>query len=87
MKKTLIMASTNELITLINKFSLTERLKIVEEVLRGIREEKSIDLEEKAIENFNKPRILELAGIYSEEEANEFSEAVDEARKIDDNEW
>ena len=78
------MVSANELINLINEFSLTDRLKIVEEVLRSIREEKTemIEREEKT-----EPRILELAGIFDESEAAEFKTAVEESRKIDKNEW
>ena len=79
------MVSTNELITLINKFSLTERLKIVEEVLRGIREEKVVIPKENG-EN-KEPKILELAGIMNEEDASEYEKAVEESRKIDKDEW
>ncbi len=79
------MVSTNELITLINKFSLTERLKIVEEVLRGIREEKVV-IPKNSEEN-KYPKILELAGIMNEEDASEYEKAVVESRKIDKDEW
>ncbi len=70
------MVSTNELITLINKFSLTERLKIVEEVLRGIREEKVV-IPKDGEEN-KQPKILELAGIMNEGDASEYEKAVEE---------
>ncbi|NJL76692.1 MAG: hypothetical protein HC892_18395 [Saprospiraceae bacterium] len=78
------MVSTNELISLINKFSLSERLNIVEAVLRGIREEK---IEIVAQKETSEPSILELAGIFDESEADEFKTAVDESRKIDKDEW
>ena len=81
------MVSTNELITLINKFSLKERLKIVEEVLRGIREEKVVTLNDRGNESKGVPKILELAGIMSEEEASVYYEVVEESRKIDRDEW
>ena len=82
-----MMVSTNELITLINKFSLKERLKIVEEVLRGIREEKVVTLNDRGNESKGVPKILELAGIMSEEEASVYYEVVEESRKIDRDEW
>ena len=79
------MVSTHELIRLINNFSLTERLLIIEEVLKGIREEESTPLKE--VEEPAKPRILEMAGIINEEEAAQMKTAVEESRKIDANEW
>lgn len=78
------MVSTNELISLINEFSLTERLKIVEEVLRVIREEKTYIDDDKEP---TKPKILELAGLFDESVADEFKVAVDESRKVDRDEW
>lgn len=79
------MVSTSELISLINNFSLTERLLIIEEVLKGIREEESNPLKED--ESPDKPRILEMAGIINEEAAELMKAAVEESRKIDVNEW
>jgi len=81
------MVSTNELIKLINTFSLSERLKIVEEVLRGIREEKIVIPNDKEGESNEPPKILELAGVMTDEEASEYDKAVEESRKIDENEW
>lgn len=81
------MVSTNELIMLINKFSLTERLKIVEEVLRGIREEDIVIQDDKSGDSDELPKILELAGVMTEEEAAEYKEAVEESRKVDKDEW
>jgi len=81
------MVSTNELIKLINTFSLSERLKIVEEVLRGIREEKIVIPNDKEGKSNEPPKILELAGVMTDEEASEYEAAVEESRKIDKNEW
>ncbi len=82
------MISSNEVINIIKSFSLTERLMIVEEILRNIREEnvkqKSTDHPKK--EN-SKLGILNLAGIINEEEAKVFDCAVEESRKIDRDEW
>ena len=81
------MVSTNELITLINKFSLTERLKIVEEVLRGIREDRTVGSDGEEKETNKSPKILELAGVMTDEEASVFKEAIEDSRKIDEDEW
>lgn len=81
------MVSTNELITLINKFSLSERLKIIEEVLRGIREDNIVSPEEREKGTNDPPKILELAGVMTEEEASVYEEAVEDSRKIDRDEW
>ncbi|WNJ16901.1 hypothetical protein [Pontibacter sp. G13] len=78
------MGSTNEIIKMINELSFGERLKIVEEILRGIRENNAFPPKEP----FSKePAILKLAGIFSVKEAAEFRQAIPETRKIDPNEW
>lgn len=81
------MASANELIAIINKFSLTERLKIIEEVLRRIREDNVVVQQEGEKGVYMPPKILELAGVMTEEEASAFENAVEESRKIDESEW
>lgn len=70
--------NTKELIDLVNKYNVTERLKIVEAILKNIREEKDSE---------NRLKVLEFAGIFKEEEADLFEEAVIESRKIETNEW
>lgn len=83
------MATSNEVIRLIKGLSLSDRLKIVEEVLRSIREESSIREEElKTKTETNKgPGILTMAGIFDEEEVKVFESAISESRKIDADEW
>lgn len=83
-----IMVSSNEVITLIKGFSLSERLLIVEEILRNIREEnlKNAVITTKK-EETPKTSILSFAGILDDEEADLMESAVDESRKIDTNEW
>lgn len=80
--------TSNDIINLIKSLSLSERLKIVEEILRNIREE---GLEPKAAqpskETHEGPAILSLAGIMDEEEAKVWDSAVAESRKIDEDEW
>ena len=73
------MVSKNELINLINECHLSDRLEIVEAVLKHIRKEK------KALRNGLD--ILEFAGIIDDTEAKIFESAVLESRKIDKNEW
>lgn len=82
--KQLTMVSSSEIISLIKSLSLTDRLKIVEEVLRNIREENMTKgSNEKEVE----PPILSLAGIIDEEEAKIWNSAVEESRQIDEDEW
>lgn len=77
------MVSSDEVVKLVESFSLTERLLIVEEILKSIRKEK---LEVERVEDA-RPGILALAGIISDNEAESWHEAIDEARKIDVHEW
>ncbi|MDX2067666.1 MAG: hypothetical protein SFV55_04520 [Haliscomenobacter sp.] len=73
------MISSHEVIKLIEGFSLAERLRIVEEVLKNIREEKlNVTPSEVA-----KPSLLSLAGIMDDEEAKVCYEAVEGSRKVD----
>ncbi len=76
--------STNELIGLINRFSLAERIKIIEEVLKTIREEET---KAYSVKTTKSPSILKFAGILDEKEASIFEEAIEESRKIDEDEW
>ncbi|MEZ5057317.1 MAG: hypothetical protein R2879_09810 [Saprospiraceae bacterium] len=77
------MVSASEVISMINKFSLKERLRIVEEILRGIRNEDVVIDTETEKKDYPKPKILELAGILSEDEAADYEKAVEDSRKID----
>lgn len=83
------MNTSNEVIKLIKGLSLKDRLNIVEEILKSIREEeliRSADL--KIIEDeIRGPAILSMAGIFEEEEAKVFESAINDSRKIDENEW
>ncbi|MCB0571855.1 MAG: hypothetical protein KDC66_18940 [Phaeodactylibacter sp.] len=80
--------TSNDILNLIKSLSLSERLKIAEEILRNIREE---NMEAKAAElataTQNGPAILSLAGIMNEEEARIWDSAIAESRKIDEDEW
>ena len=72
----------NDILELINTFSVSERLELVAEIIKAIREEEG----EKEPES-GTPQILELAGILNEEEAGEMEEAVQESRKVDLDGW
>jgi hypothetical protein len=75
------MISSHEVIRLIEGFSLVERLRIVEEVLKNIREEK---LDVAPVEVAKPSLLLSLAGIMDEEEAKVWYEAVEDSRKVDE---
>lgn len=83
------MLESSEVIKLIKDLSLTDRLRIAEEILKSIREDqifrkKEFDTKE---EKGNSPAILALAGIFDEEEAKIFENAIAQSRKIDEDEW
>ncbi len=83
------MATNNEVMKLIRGLSLSDRLKIVEDILKDIREEG--ELLEEGVQNKSEknadPAILTLAGIFDEAEAKIFESAIEESRKIDEDEW
>ena len=82
------MISSSDVINLIKNFSITERLMIVEEILRNIREENVVQkVAENSKEKEAEPAILSLAGVIDEEEASVLTSAVKESRKIDRDEW
>lgn len=79
--------TSNDVIRLIKGLSLPEQLKIVEEILRNIREE-SLEIEApKSSGEKNEPAILKFSGIMDEEEAKVWDSAIVESRKIDEDEW
>lgn len=84
------MYSSNELIKLIKSLSIVDRLKIVENILKDIREE-SVGKRlhgEKCPENMETHSVLiSLAGVISEKEADVLQKAVDESRIIDHDKW
>lgn len=82
------MISSSEIIDLIKRFSLSERLLIAEEIIKDIREENKVrEIEEQSEDISEGPAILEFAGIMNEEEAQIFTDAVAASRKVDVNEW
>lgn len=81
------MTTNNEVLRLISILSISDRLKIVEYILRGIREEREFGGEGSKSEEEIGPAILSMAGIIDEEEANVFDSAISESRKIDEDGW
>lgn len=83
------MATNNEIIRLIRFLSISDRLKIVEDILKGIREESEFEKEELKlkVEEEIGPAILTMAGIFDEEEAKVFDSAISESRKIAEDGW
>ena len=82
------MTSSNKVIDLIKQLSLPERLLIVEEILRNIREESTMsNVPSISKDDKPEPAILSLAGILDEEEAKIFDSAIEESRKVDADEW
>ncbi len=69
-----------DILDIVNRFSVADRLRLVEEILRTIREE---EVEEKHSGN----ELLEFAGIINDEEAAEMKFAVSESREIDLDGW
>lgn len=77
-----------ELVNQIKHFSVKEKLILVEEILRTIREEDVLEKNTPDLrETSSEPAILSLAGIIDDEEAKVFYSAIKESRKIDKNEW
>ena len=65
-----------DILEIVNSFSISDRLRLVEEILRTIREEEVTDIH-------SGNELLEFAGIISEKEAKEMKTAVAESRKLD----
>ncbi len=81
-------STSNDILKLVKGLSLSEQLKIVEEILRNIREENTeAEAGKPTKDTHNGPAILSLAGIMDEEEARIWDSAIAESRKIDEDEW
>jgi hypothetical protein len=70
-----------DILHIINGLSIADRLRLVEEILRNIREEETIENE------YTGSGLLEFAGIIDENEASTMKEAVLESREIDLDGW
>ena len=81
-------STSSDILKLIKGLSLSERLKIVEEILRNIREENiGPEADKPTKDTHNGPAILSLAGIMGEADARIWDSAIAESRKIDEDEW
>ena len=81
--------SKSDILSLIKAYPIGERLIIIEEVLRSIREERELldENREDHAELYEGKELLEFAGILNKEEAKEMNTAIEESRKIDVDEW
>ena len=70
-----------DILNVVNEFSVPDRLRLVEAILRKIREEESEPLDCSGV------GLLDLAGIMNEDEATLMKEAVSESRQIDLDGW
>lgn len=76
--------SNSEVIHLVSGLRIADRLMIVEEMLKHIREEHAASGTTEVLEEgWARPAILRLAGVMDEAEAQVMNSAVEEARKID----
>jgi hypothetical protein len=69
-----------DILDIVNRFSIADRLRLVEEILRIIREEK-------VNEDHSGNDLLEFAGIINDDEAQEMKSAISESREIDIDGW
>jgi len=80
------MVSSKDLIELIRQLSPLERLRLVEEILRGIWEEAKKELPPSATEEELPTGLMRFAGIFDDKEARVWKQAVEEFRQIVENE-
>lgn len=71
----------NEYIKIANSFSLSDKLRIIEELSKKIR----LSKEEKSKEE--KKKLSDFFGTWTENEATEFEKSLEDCNKIDKDEW
>ncbi|MGB3548584.1 MAG: hypothetical protein WBA17_16545 [Saprospiraceae bacterium] len=76
----------NDILAIIKTFSIEERLYLSEKILASIREE-VVTKEVEESDRYSGKKLIELAGIMSPDEAENFDEAISECRKIDADGW
>lgn len=82
------MVTHSEIIQLVKGLSLSERLVLIETILKDIREDQALLAEPQSPQGVSsEPGIMNLAGIMTGEEAEIFYGAISESRKIDADEW
>jgi len=82
------MYTSDDVLDIMESLPVGERLLVVEETLRKIRVSSTIPavILTPPVKKYNHP-ILELAGIWTEEEANEIETIIEEGNTIDYDEW
>ena len=76
----------NDILTIIKSFPIDERLFLIEDILKSVREDHITSTSEKS-EMYSGENLVELSGIVNEDEAKNYEEAISESRKVDINEW
>ncbi|NBC24317.1 MAG: hypothetical protein GVX78_01720 [Bacteroidetes bacterium] len=75
----------NEILNIVNNYSIADRIRFIEAVVQKIREEELGLLPIRV--GYSGENLLEFAGIWNEESAMQMEKAVEESRKIDLDEW
>jgi len=75
----------NEILNIVNHYSIADRIRFIEAVVQKIREEELGLLPIRV--GYSGENLLEFAGIWNEESAMQMEKAVEESRKIDLDEW
>ena len=71
-----------DLLNIINGYPVTERILLVEAILKQIREEERSEAAPKeTVTPYSGEGLLEFAGTLSDEEADDMQKAIQEARK------
>ena len=73
-----------DLLNIINGYPVTERILLVEAILKQIREEeeRSEAALKETVTPYSGEGLLEFAGTLSDEEADEMQKAIQESRKV-----
>ena len=77
-----------EIVSQINALSYKEKLWVMEKILKSMREEAEGIKDSSADDGVVPPfSLLDFSGIWDENEARIFHSAINESRKIDEDEW
>lgn len=78
--------TVSEVLSVIDKYSLSEKFLVVEQTMRKIKEQSNV-LEAKNKDEVPENRFSKFVGVLTDDEADAFEEALAECRKIDSDEW
>jgi hypothetical protein len=79
----------SEILSIVNGYPISDRIRLVEAILKKIREEEEMARGKEPAEEieYSGESILMFAGILNEESAKTMEEAIEDSRKIDLDEW